>query len=95
MTNTILQVPMDKALKDRATLAAQRQGFSSLQEVMRVMATKLADEQVEFKLEEKTERISPKAEKRYAKMIADYKKHPEKWTEIKESGDFKKFMNLA
>ena len=50
--NTILQVPVDKEVKNKATAAAQRLGFSSLQEAVRLFLNKMAAQQLEIKFEE-------------------------------------------
>lgn len=63
---------MRKDLKIAATQAALDQGFSSLQEAVRVFLKKLASQLVTVTFTEE-ERLSPRAEKRYAKMIADIK----------------------
>ena len=68
---TILQVPIDINLRDQAVAAAEDLGFSSLQETIRVFLRKLANKSISVSFEE-TEKLSPKAEKRYAKMIKDY-----------------------
>lgn len=66
--NTILQVPINKELKNKAALAAQKMGFSSLQEAVRVYLNKVASEEITIRLEEVV-KLSPKNEKRYEKMI--------------------------
>lgn len=70
---TILQVPMDVSLRNSALKAAEELGFSSLQETVRVFLKKLSDKCISITMEE-TEKLSPRAEKRYLKMIDDYKK---------------------
>jgi len=42
MDSTILQVPLSKQLRLQATQAAEEQGFSSLQEAVRVFLQELA-----------------------------------------------------
>jgi len=70
--NTILQVPMSKELRDQAASQARNMGFSSLQETVRIFLGKLALGQVNIKFEE-TVQLSPKAIKRYDKMIEEAK----------------------
>ncbi len=70
MSNTILQVPISKDLRDQAASAALKMGFSSLQEIVRVFINKVASGNLEIKLEEQVQ-LSPKAIKRYNKMIDD------------------------
>ncbi len=74
MDSTILQVPMSKALKINATVVAKEQGFSSLQEVVRVLVNKLARKQLVVDVVEPEEvHLSRRAQKRYAQMEEDYK----------------------
>lgn len=68
---TILQVPLDKQLKSSAEKAANEQGFSSLQELIRVFLAKVASNKIEIRLEESTP-LSLKNEKRYEKMTKDF-----------------------
>lgn len=42
MAKVMLQIPMEASLKARATAAARAMGFSSLQEIVRLMVLKLA-----------------------------------------------------
>jgi len=70
----IVQVPMHKELKQKADLVARKNGFSSLQDAIRMFLTKFANGQLTVSIEEPDERLSPKAEKRYAKIISDIKK---------------------
>lgn len=71
MQKTILQVPVDSQLKDSAEKAANRQGFSSLQELVRVFLVQLASNKIEVTLE-KSIVLSPKNEKRYVEMTKDF-----------------------
>ncbi|MBI2196059.1 hypothetical protein HYU45_00410 [Candidatus Daviesbacteria bacterium] len=66
--NTILQVPISKQLRDQAASSAHKMGFSSLQETVRVFLRQLAEEEIKVRFEE-TVKLSPKAIKRYNKMI--------------------------
>ena len=66
---------MDKSLKLRATAVANDFGFSSLQEIIRVILYKLANRELTISIkEEEVEHLSPRAERRYAKIIAEIKK---------------------
>ena len=69
--NDVLQVPMSKELREKATLVAISQGYSSLQETVRIFLTQLADHKVEtgFYPIVKKVRLSPKAIKRYNKIL--------------------------
>jgi len=44
--NDVLQVPMSKELRKKATLAALNQGYSSLQESVRIYLRQLADNKI-------------------------------------------------
>ncbi len=72
MNRTILQIPIDLALRQRAEQAAEKAGFSSVQEVVRVFLTKLASSKIEFGFHEPI--LTKAAEHRYQNMIGDIKK---------------------
>lgn len=72
MQKTTLQIPMDSKLKIDAEKAALDQGFSSLQELVRVILSKVAQKKIEVNFEE-TVILSKKNEKRYLKMTEDFK----------------------
>lgn len=74
MNTTTLQVPISKDLKSSATVVAQDYGFSSLQEIVRVILTKLARRQLVIQIEEAPIKLSTKAEKKYLKMEKDFEK---------------------
>ncbi len=71
MQKTILQITMDKQLKINAEKAAFEQGFSSLQEVVRVFLTQLASRNVQITLQESLS-LSVENEKRYIEMTKDF-----------------------
>jgi len=75
MQRVILQVPLTRELKNTAEAASSDMGFSSLQEAIRVFLTKLAKQQISLKMEEVEEitDISPAAERRFQKAVADIK----------------------
>lgn len=73
MQKTILQVPLDRSLKDSAEKAAYSQGFSSLQEMIRVFLSKLSENKIEVTIQE-TIKLSESSEKRYIKMTRDFQK---------------------
>lgn len=69
MDTITLQVPMSRKLRDMATKAALDQGVSSLQEAVRIFATRLAKNQTSISLEPfPAVKLSAKNEKRYTKM---------------------------
>lgn len=76
MSRTILQVPMTPVLRRDAERIAKKQGYSSLQDAVRMYLHKLAREEVQVKIQEQFPpvQISPKAIKRYDKMTEDYTK---------------------
>lgn len=94
MNRTIIQVPVDKALKDKATLAATNMGFSSLQENIRVYLKQLADRQIAVSLvqEEPPVKLSAKAEKRYEKMLKDIKSGKEKTYSFDNTDDMMQWL---
>lgn len=73
MNRVIVQVPMSKELREKARAAAEDQGFSSLQEAIRIIVNKFARRELAVRIEYPEERLSPRAERRYAKIIRDIK----------------------
>ncbi len=90
--NTILQVPMSKELRDQAASQARNMGFSSLQETVRVFLGKLAQGQVNIKFEEAVQ-LSPKAIKRYNKIIDEIESGKEKVYSAKSVDDLMKQLS--
>ena len=72
---TILQVPMDPQLKTEALHAAQNMGFSSLQELVRILLKKTASKQLSLTIEENFTPLSLDAEKRYLKINQNFKQN--------------------
>lgn len=70
MNRSVLQVPIDAGLRDAAALVATQQGFSSLQEAVRLFLTKFANKSITVSFGDQ-EKLSPAAERRYAQMIKD------------------------
>lgn len=75
MQRVIVQVPMNKDLKKKAEVVSSEMGFSSLQETIRVLLTKLSKNEFNLKIEETEEitDLSPAAERRFKKAVADIK----------------------
>lgn len=76
MQRTTIQVPMSKDLRKKAELVSADMGFSSLQETIRVLLTKLARHELTIRVEEHVEEITnltPEAEARYKKAIEEIK----------------------
>ena len=90
MQKTILQVPLNKSLKLSAEEAALAQGFSSLQEIVRVFLSRLAANKVEVRLESVF--LSEKNEKRYIKMTKDFESNKNIST-AKNVDDFLRHVN--
>jgi antitoxin component of RelBE/YafQ-DinJ toxin-antitoxin module len=70
MQKTILQIPITQDLKINAENAAHEQGFSSLQEIVRVFLAKLAAKKVEVSLD--SIMLSEKNENRYLNITKDF-----------------------
>lgn len=68
MNSAILQIPIDKNIRNQAASYAEKMGFSSLQEVVRLFLNKIAAGEMNVTFEQ-TVQLSPKAIKRYNKMI--------------------------
>lgn len=73
MHRAVIQIPVSADLRRKAEIQALKQGFSSLQEALRVFMTKLAAKKINVSFEE-TIPLSPKAERRYAKIDEDFEK---------------------
>jgi|SRR3989344_3849549 len=91
MQRAVLQVPVDSQLKQQAEKAAASQGFSSLQEAVRLFLAKLAEKRIELTFQE-TIKLSPKAEKRYLEMTEDFEKGKNVYT-AKNVEDLMKQLN--
>lgn len=73
MNTTILQIPMAKSLKKSAQEVAHEYGFSSLQDLLRVILTKLSRRELVVSIEASVP-LSKKNEQRYIKMSKDFAK---------------------
>lgn len=72
---TVLQVPLNIDLRKEAEKQAFAQGFSSLQEAVRVFLKKLAQGAIGISFEEeKVIQLSARAIKRYDKISEDFRK---------------------
>ncbi|KKQ37312.1 MAG: hypothetical protein US54_C0038G0012 [Candidatus Roizmanbacteria bacterium GW2011_GWA2_37_7] len=72
MNTTILQIPMPKSLKKSAQEVANEYGFSSLQDFLRLILTKLSKRELVVSIGEATVQLSKENEARYAKMGNDF-----------------------
>jgi antitoxin component of RelBE/YafQ-DinJ toxin-antitoxin module len=93
MNTTIIQVPVDKALRDRATAAASKMGFSSVQEVVRVFLTQISVDYPKVSFEQPAVKLSAKNERRYNKMIDDYKSGKMKTVSFDNVDEMMKYLN--
>ena len=71
MNRTVLQIPIDVALRKKAEEQARELGFSSLQEAIRVFLKQFAQKKlgIIFGKSEEVIQLSKRAIKRYDKMI--------------------------
>lgn len=74
MSNTTvkLQIPLDKSLRDAVDKHARQLGFSSVQDFTRVMYSAIVRNKMQLSLTSDEERLSPAAEARYEKMLAEH-----------------------
>lgn len=73
MKRAIVQVPMTPQLKKSAEKVSLELGFSSLQETIRVLLGKLSKKEITISVHHTEETLSPKAIKRYDKILKDMK----------------------
>ncbi len=87
MNTTILQIPMAKSLKRSAQEVANEYGFSSLQDLLRVILTKLSRRELVVSIETPVY-LSKKNERRYVSMNKDFVKN----TNVKDFSSVKDLM---
>lgn len=94
MNRTVLQIPIDVALRRKAEMGAQEEGFSSLQETIRVFLKKLSERKIgiTYKETEKSLQLSPRSIKRYNKISEDFEKGKNIYT-AKDVDDLMKQLN--
>lgn len=75
MQRVIVQVPMSKNLKEKVEVVSTDLGFSSVQEVIRVLLTKLSKREFSLIVGETEEitKLSSAAESKFKKAVADIK----------------------
>ncbi len=73
MQRIIVQVPMSRELKEKAEMVSIDLGFSSIQETIRVLLTKLSKREFSLKVEEAEEinHLSAAAERKFKKAVED------------------------
>lgn len=74
MDKVILQIPVSRTLRDSAERIAEEYGFSSLQEILRVLMKKISSRSMVVTFEETTP-LSMNSEKRYQAIDQDIIKH--------------------
>lgn len=85
MDRVILQVPMSKSLKEKAEAVARDEGFSSVQEIVRLILNKIAKKQISVSITAgEVIKLSPVARRRYKKIEEDIQKgrHIHKATDV-------------
>ncbi len=92
MNSTILQVPLSKQLRMQATQVAESQGFSSLQEAVRIFLTQLANQTTQVSFQPVVQ-LSKKNKKRYAKITEDIKKSKNISPALKNADEVMDFLN--
>lgn len=92
MDRVILQIPLSKKLKQEAEAVSSNYGFSSLQELIRVLLNKLAKRQLTISVQEVEEinYLKPSAARRYKKALNDIKKEKN----IFKPKDSKEFLKM-
>ena len=75
MQRVIVQVPMTQELKEKVEIVSSDLGFSSIQEAIRVLLTKLSKREFSLKVEEVEEitYLSPAAERKFKRAVEDIK----------------------
>lgn len=92
MNRTVLQIPISTDLRGKAELEAKKQGFSSLQEAVRIFLSKLARQRIEISFEEPIQ-LSAKAARRYDNMTEGIESGKLKLYEAKNVDDLMKQLS--
>lgn len=75
MNRAVIQVPVDPQLKKRAEKRAESDGFSSLQQLIRLVLAKYDSGRLEIGVRQiEPIKLSPKAARRYKRIEEDYKR---------------------
>lgn len=93
MDKTVLQIPIETALKNKASKAANEQGFSSIQEAVRIFLNQLAKRQIEVGFSNPPIKLSDKNDERYAKMINDVKTGKVKTKSLSNTDELISYLN--
>jgi len=86
-----LQIPVKEDLRDRAMKVAEEQGFSSLQEAVRIFLGQFAARKISITFTN-TDMLSSKNERRYARMIHDVKLGKTKTKKFHDVASFMEHM---
>lgn len=73
MRESTLQIPINQQIRNRASKVAEQQGFSSLQELIRVFLSQLIMNKVQISFTPSRLILSDENDERYAKMINEVK----------------------
>lgn len=73
MNRTVLQIPIAPLLRQQAEAASLDLGFSSLQDVVRLLLHKLARRELAVAVQDESIKLSKKARARYASMDDDFR----------------------
>jgi antitoxin component of RelBE/YafQ-DinJ toxin-antitoxin module len=84
MAQTIIQIPVDKKLRNQAVRVANQGGFSSVQEVIRLFLSQFANEEIRFQFINPAIDLSEVNEARYVKMVDEVKAGKVKTKKFKE-----------
>ena len=91
--NTItIQVPINKSIRDQAASNAEKMGFSSLQEVVRLFLNKIATGELNVTFEPSIQ-LSPKAIKRYNKMVDEIESGKVKTNSFSDTDSLMNYLN--
>ncbi|OGG19256.1 hypothetical protein A2721_00280 [Candidatus Gottesmanbacteria bacterium RIFCSPHIGHO2_01_FULL_47_48] len=87
MDTTVIQIPIAKSLRDSALEAAHEAGFSSLQDLLRLLISKVSRREISISVTEwPAVKLSKKNERRYLKMTEDFKAG-KNWYQAKDIDD--------
>lgn len=92
MNNTVLQIPIDKNIRNQAAAFAEKMGFSSLQEVVRLFLNRVAAGEINVSFEP-TVKLSAKNDKRYAKIIDEIKSGKAKTKTFNDTESLINYLN--
>lgn len=92
MNKSVLQVPLDLSLRQTAETAALSQGFSSLQEAVRIFLHQMARKEILLSFQRPETKLSPNAIKRYDRMIDDIDSGAVELFETSSSRDLMKHL---